>query len=305
MEIFLNKISCGLYKKPVYNKIITPLNIIDEFYNVKKLIKLSESNFKVVYLCVDNNGFIIDKKSTHDKAMKEYNVARLIKNGLRVISVKNDSLFIKYYPLGDGIDFGRIYDYDNCYEKRLRLVLKYSLGIVEQIFNLHSSMLVHLDIKPDNILYSYKEDRFVIIDFEYVTSNTPQTNTKCVYKGTRNYMDPYLQTYKDTHDLFKTSPDLEKCDIYSLGVTLWVLLYKVYPFVEPSDPFQTYEDTVNKTGIHNDLFTNLLFRMLNREQYLRPNIRDVYRSIKAIYRYKYINHRWNHYDRFDYLNLFK
>ena len=78
----------------------------------------------------------------------------------------------------------------------------------------------HFDIKPENIMVKYKLgtkeiDKLVLIDYGYV-SDSPTYRLK----GTPGYIDPDARKQKEQLTL--------KSDIYSLGITLMVTLFKSF-----------------------------------------------------------------------------
>jgi calcium-dependent protein kinase len=92
----------------------------------------------------------------------------------------------------------------------------------------HNKGIVHRDIKPENLLYLKKGDEtnnpLKIIDFGLSqTLNTKKILSSKV--GTAYYVSPEILAGKYT----------EKCDIWSAGVILYVLLSGEPPFNGPSD----------------------------------------------------------------------
>jgi len=79
--------------------------------------------------------------------------------------------------------------------------------------------VLHRDIKPQNIIWD-KGERFVLIDFNVASSN--QTNKDFV--GTNPYLAPDLIA-----DNYKVNWDLS-ADTFALGVTLYELVCKQYPW---------------------------------------------------------------------------
>lgn len=79
--------------------------------------------------------------------------------------------------------------------------------------------VLHRDIKPQNIIWD-KGERFVLIDFNVASSN--QTNRDFV--GTNPYLAPDIIA-----DNYKVNWDLS-ADTFALGVTLYELVCKQYPW---------------------------------------------------------------------------
>ena len=90
--------------------------------------------------------------------------------------------------------------------------------IVSVVDDLHSTYkLIHRDIKPENILLTHNYEP-IIIDFEYVIRiNNPVMITIC---GSPEYTSPEM-IMGDMYD--------HRTDYWSLGVLLYVMIFKTYP----------------------------------------------------------------------------
>jgi SNF2 family DNA or RNA helicase/tRNA A-37 threonylcarbamoyl transferase component Bud32 len=78
--------------------------------------------------------------------------------------------------------------------------------------------IYHRDIKPENILFS-KNRGFILIDFNI----SKDSNDKQYLSGTRSYMAPDI--FIDGNVIWN-----ESADTFSLGVTLYEILYKSHPY---------------------------------------------------------------------------
>lgn len=87
---------------------------------------------------------------------------------------------------------------------------------------LHSKNIVHRDIKPENILFNNK-DVLKLVDFgtSKITDSRKMKNTY----GTPYYVAP--EVLDENYDL--------KCDIWSCGVILYILITGVPPFNGPTE----------------------------------------------------------------------
>jgi len=98
--------------------------------------------------------------------------------------------------------------------------------VLRALLHVHSVPIVHLDVKPENILIdSGRDNRAVLCDFDVSrcsTGVTGTTTTRVVVVGTEPYIAP---------EMFKVSSHSAQpaADIFSLGVTLLeVLLPEVF-----------------------------------------------------------------------------
>ena len=103
------------------------------------------------------------------------------------------------------------------------------------VSHIHSNRYAHLDIKLNNVfldsLFNVK-----IGDFGSAIKLTKngKTNRR---RGTTSYMAPEVKSHTKTSKKF----DAYKADIYSLGVCLFILLFKTYPKrPDPTEPRLEY-----------------------------------------------------------------
>lgn len=96
--------------------------------------------------------------------------------------------------------------------------------IVSGLQFLHRRNIVHLDIKPDNILLDYSGN-VKIADLELAEVLLPgnKINHKDL-RGCRDYEAPELR-YKTS-----SNPDFKAADIWALGMTFATILLNKFPF---------------------------------------------------------------------------
>ncbi|KFO20492.1 proto-oncogene serine/threonine-protein kinase mos [Fukomys damarensis] len=113
----------------------------------------------------------------------------------------------------------------HCERKQLCLgkCLKYSLDVVNGLLFLHSQSIVHLDLKPANILIS-EQDVCKIGDFG---CSEKLEDLRCFQTP------PYHLGGTYTHqapELLKGEPVTTKADIYSFAITLWQMTTREVPY---------------------------------------------------------------------------
>jgi calcium-dependent protein kinase len=111
------------------------------------------------------------------------------------------------------------------------LAAKIMFDIMKAVMYCHNSGIVHRDLKPENLLFENKESHALIKVIDFGTSKKLSPNTKLKsMMGTAYYIAP--EVIDGRYD--------EKCDVWSCGVILYILLCKRYlggypPFNGKSD----------------------------------------------------------------------
>ena len=143
--------------------------------------------------------------------------------------------------------------------------------------NLHREGIAHLDIKPENILMDRNTMGPYICDFgnAFTSTATKRQRSNSInvpalgYRGTKRYSSPEMDLTPYFYDPFKS-------DIYSLGITLYILLVGSYPS-------KNLDGSINLDGIKDKSkdCINLLHSLLN----CNPDERD---SIERIIKHPYL-----------------
>ncbi|XP_039076230.1 proto-oncogene serine/threonine-protein kinase mos [Hyaena hyaena] len=166
----------------------------------------------------------------------ELNIARLRHdNVVRVVAAStrtpagSDSLGTIIMEFGGNVTLHQVIYEDAeppcCAGDRLSLgkCLKYSLDIVNGLLFLHSQSIVHLDLKPANILIS-EQDVCKIGDFgcsEKLEGRLCSQARPYPLGGTYTHRAP---------ELLKGETVTPKADIYSFAITLWQMTAKEAPY---------------------------------------------------------------------------
>ena len=147
---------------------------------------------------------------------------------------------------------------------------KFNVGEIKEILiQLNNSFkimvqnrLVHRDLKLQNILVKYEDNNYVTFKLtDYGLSKKLLTISKrfSSLAGTSIYMAP---------EILKSQKYNDECDLWSLGVIIYILCFKVYPYKGGSDieilkQIKELKKSLNKTG--NDDLDNLISRLLIEE----------------------------------------
>lgn len=125
-------------------------------------------------------------------------------------------------PFIEGTDYYHIVTSEEKVNVRQRL-LDFRT-IVKSIQHLHQVLkIAHLDIKLCNVMVSAEGNIVKLIDFDLAA---PLGSTIYNPRGTAPYISPELYNLRHRYD----GLDLEKCDIFSLGILLYSMLLRHEPF---------------------------------------------------------------------------
>ena len=153
---------------------------------------------------------------------KEIEILRMMDhpNVIKLYEVYEDSR--RYYLVSELLTGGELFDrisrkktFSEC---DAALIMKQILGGISYC---HSKNIVHRDIKPQNLLYE---------------SNDPSAKLKIVDFATSDIYEPNTVMNKKIGSPYYVAPGVlrgaynEKCDIWSCGVILYLLLSGYYPF---------------------------------------------------------------------------
>ena len=195
---------------------------IKNFYAIK-IMKQEESQNEFINNCEVN--FL--EKTNHKNILKVYS------HGLGLLETPSGLKQEVYYIIMEYLNHGSLLSHINGNmgfgEDLGRLLFSQLLDGLEAI---HNSNIVHRDIKLDNIMISGNDYTLKYIDFGFATEKSNGYLTE--FLGTPNYAAPELHLKK------KYLGEYE--DIFSLGVTLFIIITGHLPFILalPNDPLYRY-----------------------------------------------------------------
>ena len=228
---------------------------------------------------------IIYNKEKHAKNFKEIKIANKLKNqniinfmGMKNIKQENydiDCLILEYSKFGNLRQFQK-----NCIKKLYlseSMLCYFSYQILMGLKYCHMNKIVHYDIKPQNIIIDSHLD-LKIIDFSIsIDYKNIKNKIKLPNQGTKHYMAPEVIKSEEIY-----VRDLEKIDLYSLGVMLYTFSCNSYPY-EPSCESTTDKvDEDEKSNVlelknntrYSKYFFDFLKQLLEKDINKRINIKQ-------------------------------
>ena len=236
--------------------------------------------------------------------IKEEKVTKLMMNETKILSELNNPLIVKYYKtfnedgalfilmeFMDNGDIGGIFKASKTLEKPIPEEKIYDIFIqsMKALTYIHSLNLIHRDIKPDNLFITV-DGNVKLGDFgvsaalkkedenknnnnfnnvselnrnkEISVGNITSSNTVV---GTPLYMSPEMLNYLK-YDL--------KTDVYSMGVTFFILCYWDFPR-KPAMDLNLELKIVDLPIQHNENFyspelKNIILKMIEKDKSKRP-----------------------------------
>ena len=254
----------------------------------------SESEVYKVYLKKAKRIVAMKMVLTKNKDYKNINEIK-ISQKLKNINIINH---YNYYKIDKNEDFCIIMDYGkhgNLIDFQKNLLAKNYLSesilcfLTYQILNglkyIHTCKIIHFDLKPQNLLI----DEYLnvkIIDFSIsLDYKNILEKIKLPFRGTSFYMAPEVLR----SDTIKVK-DLNKIDLYSLGIILYYFAFGYFPFE------LNHEDAKKYDVIYNKIMKDL--KIENEDNYYSPHFIDFLQKLlekdinKRINIYEALNHYW-------------
>lgn len=150
-------------------------------------------------------------------------------------------------------------------EEQKEFFIKITKEIFKQLASavkyLHDKLIVHLDIKPANVLIKTHDENGVFVklsDFSISKKLKNKDEKILFFGGTPAFVPPERET--EATDLFKS-------DIYSLGGTMFTFLFSSYNFTQKHDELEDIQ------------LKQLIYNCLDPNPILRPDIDDIVRLV--------------------------
>ncbi|XP_073406251.1 myosin light chain kinase family member 4 [Dendrobates tinctorius] len=231
---------------------------INNFYMVEKTQVLGGGRFGQVHRCVEKStGLNLAAKIIKVKGHKE---KEEVKNEIQVMNQLNHTNLIQLYDAFESrndiilvmeyVDGGELFDRiidenSNLSEVDTILFIK---QICEGIQYMHQMYIIHLDLKPENIMCVSRADyQIKIIDFGLARRYKPREKLK-VHFGTPEFLAPEVVNYD-----FVSFPT----DMWSVGVIAYMLLSGLSPFLGENDNETLNNIIVSQFDFDGEEFQNI------------------------------------------------
>nr|XP_023695785.1 myosin light chain kinase, smooth muscle-like isoform X2 [Paramormyrops kingsleyae] len=221
--------------KPEYRDVVIKTDqTVKDFYNVEE--RLGTGKFGQVFKLVEKSskkvwaGKFIKAFSAKDKesVRQEIGIMNCLHHPKLVQCVdafegKSDIVMVMEMISGGEL-FERIIDED--FELSEREVIKYMLQIIDGVNFIHNQDIVHLDLKPENIMCVNKTgSKIKLIDFGLARRLENSGSLKVLF-GTPEFVAPEVINYE---------PISYQTDMWSIGVICYILVSGLSPFMGDDD----------------------------------------------------------------------
>ena len=263
----------------------------NEEFELQELMGTGSESFVYKTLIKKNKRFLTSKMIKREKGQKinlnEYKISQKLKNNniintFTTINIKEDELdciMMEYAKHGNLRDFKTKILKRNTLSESLICFITYN--ILKGLKYINLCKIAHFDLKPENIVVDELLN-FKIIDFSVSLDyrNKESKKIKLPYRGTKHYIPPEV----DKRNIINTK-ELNKIDLYSLGVTLYKLAFDDYPYDLNYEESKQYEN-IKKEGLkdkqyhYSSHFLDFLNKLLEKDINKRININEA------------LNHYW-------------
>ncbi|XP_043550461.1 striated muscle preferentially expressed protein kinase-like [Chiloscyllium plagiosum] len=237
--------------------ILRKMRLLSDYYDVHQEIgrgafscikRVMERSSKLDYAAK----FISFRAAPRDEAVRELEILSQLDHE-RIVFFhdafeKKSSIVIVLELCAQEELFDRLVKKPNVLETELRLYIR---QILEGLSYLHQNNILHLDIKPDNILMADTTSESIrICDFGNAQVMTPDTPQFCQF-GTPEYISP---------EIVNQEPVSNVTDIWPVGVIAYIGLTGISPFHGEND-----KSTLLNVKNYNVAFEENMFVNLSRE----------------------------------------
>lgn len=247
--------------------------MINRRYTVNKILGRGRS---VVYLCddleqagkrvalkillqdaTDEEKNIFKNEFETIQNLDHPNIIQAYERGTVVEADENENVAVGSKYLAMEYFDGKVLD-DNLIENE-NLLKDVITQVCSVLFYLHQSNYIYYDLKPENILIKEigGKPHIKLIDLGFARLQSDESENEIT--GTAEYIAP---------ELLKKEPHDHRVDLYALGILLYRLLYKKFPF-STEDQLEVYKAHVEKEfdfprSSYSSELINVIKKLLNK-----------------------------------------
>lgn len=252
-------------------------NIFDRYTIIRTIGQEKTSLIHLVYDSLEKNEVIL-KINTLTSAFPFFcNEIEILKridhpNIIKMLDHHIDKSRKKAYIILEYISNGDMFDFiDERSVLTENQCVKFIKIILKTILYCHQNGICHRDIKPENILITSTSD-LKIIDFGYSKLDPTKQFVMSRHCGSPGFVAPEILS--NNISIYN-----EKCDVWSIGITLYTMLFGCEPFYDESFEGMKHNILFNDFSIPNtrivdDELIDLLRKMLIKDPYHRISVEN-------------------------------
>ena len=228
---------------------MNPFNKEKKWIKKEDIINFQE-NFELIdFLASGGESYKIEMNKNKNKKMFPMKTTSKDNNNddeIKLLYVnyveKKNKYIMEYTKYGNLRDFQKKVLNQKIFSETIICFLAYQ--ILNGLKYIHRCKITHFDLQPKNILIDDNlnvklYDFSVALDYSGY-SEINNYNIKLPIIGTNNYMAPEIKSEKIN------IKDLNKIDLYSLGILLYYLAFGHYPFEINKEGFKKYDEIYKK-----------------------------------------------------------
>jgi predicted ATPase/class 3 adenylate cyclase/predicted Ser/Thr protein kinase len=173
------------------------------------------------------------------------------------------------------IDGITLHEWRNKEDRTIDELLQVCIRICNELEQLHVNQLIHKEINPNNIIVCHPEETVFIIDYGLSSI----LEIKCNYLGNPSRLEGTPE-YISPEQTGRMNRMVDyRCDLYSLGVTMYELFTNQLPFNKQS-PYELIYSHIAKQPLHPSLVNQELPEMIGNiiMKLLSKNAEDRYQT---------------------------
>ena len=264
-----------------FAKVVKAKSLLNGLYYAIKIINKYENSSKQNYKYILREKYL-PKILNHNNIVHYYGSFE---------DNENYYLVLEYIPNGSLEE--KINNHLKCFQSpsevefiKEDIIINIFTQILNGLIYLHDENIIHRDIQPNNILFD-SNNNIKITDFGLCALLNPNyindgfISSDYISKGTKvghkNYTCPEIvegQKYND------------KCDIFSLGITIFYLMSFDLPYISNLNKNNTQIKRIPKqialSQVYSKDLRNLVERMISEDPQKRPTAKEAYNILKSI-----------------------